>query len=562
MKKNVKGEELKVIMPENFSADDILDPLGYRKDLHANVKAGMFFILDNLIKMSQNRMWRDFYDEHGGYPLHSTILNQVIGKKYTTVVDLLEKSGVIIRTSGYQAGKQTKLFTLSEKYSSAGYKIRSLSKDASLYKRLLEFRTEQKLLNEDALSKVKYITKWFDPQRLTLDKKRAHSLIEFYMAEMKEMIPDPLPKGRSSDEIQARINHRVNSMIDTFNSVEEGYMGLKKTGKDNRLHSVISNTKKELRGLYRYDGKPLVSIDLKASQPYLLSQLLKPESWGKKGLVSQVFPELHSRISSRKYKKLLDAILMFGTFSKTTTDKGFQGTGFFQFKWDTDFYQHLVDLAKAEGVEKVFPNRSAVKKKMMMILFDDGVYMEDDAGFKLFEKWFSEEAGIIKLLKSVSRETKLSGRDNSGINFLPILLQRIESFLILEKVCKKISEELPNAPIIPVHDCIMTTEEFSGKVADVMSEVLIGEMGLAPGITIDFGVKKLKKQDILSMATQDLSEILSKKSKGHHVPVALKSIIRSTFDGDDRVWTLYIRGHSYDFYDPEGNNVHIDIRSV
>ena len=35
--------------------------------------------------------------------------------------DLMIKSGVIKRTDGYQAGKQAKLFTLSEKYSSAGY---------------------------------------------------------------------------------------------------------------------------------------------------------------------------------------------------------------------------------------------------------------------------------------------------------------------------------------------------------------------------------------------------------------------------------------------------------
>lgn len=283
MKKKPKEDDLKVILPNNFSADQILSPLGMRKDLHTNLKAGMFFILDNLIKVSQTRRWRDYYDDHGGYPLHSTILNQVVGKKYTTVIDLLVKSGVLIRTKGYQTGKQTKLFALSEKYSSAGYKIRSLSKDASLYKRLLEYRTEQKLLNDAALAKIKYVTKWFDPQRLTLDKKQAHSLIEFYMAEMHALIPDPLPKGRSHDEIESRINLRVNSMIDTFKSVEEGYMGLKKTGKDNRLHSVVSNTKKELRSLYLFDKKPLVSVDLKASQPYLLSQLLKPKNWGKKG---------------------------------------------------------------------------------------------------------------------------------------------------------------------------------------------------------------------------------------------------------------------------------------
>jgi hypothetical protein len=541
MKKKPKEQDLKVILPNNFSADQILAPLGMRKDFHTNLKAGMFFILDNLIKMSQTRRWRDYYDEHGGYPLHSTILNQVVGKKYTTVIDLLVKSGVVKRTKGYQAGKQTKLFALSEKHSSAGYKIRPLSKDASLYKRLLEYQTEQKLLNDAALAKIKYVTKWFDPQRLTLDKKQAHSLIEFYMAEMNALIPDPLPTGRSLEEIETRINHRVNSMIDTFNSVEEGYMGLKKTGKDNRLHSVVSNTKKELRSLYRFDKKTLVSIDLKASQPYLLSQLLKPKSWGEKGLVARVFPKLYSKISSRKYNRLLDTILMFGTFSITHTGKGFQGTGFFKFKWNTDFYQHLVGLAKAEGAEKVFPNRSAVKKKMMMILFDDGAYMQGDAGFKLFQKWFPSEAAIVSLLKTISRETKASDPDDTSLNFLPILLQRMESYLILEKVCKKISKELPDAPIIPVHDCIMTSVDFADKVEEVVKKVLKKETSLEPGVTKEQGTSSIRKKSLGNLAAEDLHEILDKKSKGKHTPSGIKSPLLfepPDLEGD---WLVYHR---------------------
>jgi len=543
MKKKPKVEDLKVILPNNFSADQILAPLGMRKDFQTNLKAGMFFILDNLIKMSQNRMWRDFYDVHGGYPLHSTILNQIIGNKYTTVLDLLVKSGVILRTKGYQIGKQTKLFTLTQTYLSAGYKIRTISKDASMHKRLLEYRTEQKQLNDAALVKIKYVTKWFDPQRLTLDKKQAHSLIEFYMAEMHALIPDPLPKGRSHDEIETRINHRVNSMIDTFNSVEEGYMGLKKTGKDNRLHSVVSNTKKELRGLYRYDGKPMVSIDLKASQPYLLSQLLKPKSWGEKGLITQVFPELHSRIFSWKYKKLLNVILMFGTFSKTHTGKGFQGTGFFKFKWDTDFYQHLVDLARAEGAEKVFPHRDAVKKKMMMILFDDGEYMDKDKDFLLFKKWFPEEAGIVELIKTISRETKASDPDDTGLNFLPILLQRVESYLILEKVCKKISKELPDAPIIPVHDCIMTTGEFADEVAEVVKKVLKKETGLEPGVTKEFGTTTVKKKILGKLVAEDLQDILQNKSKGKHVATGIKPPVLYESPDLEGDWLIY---HRYD----------------
>lgn len=539
-KKKTNQEQLKVLLPETFSADQILKPIGMRKDLQTNIKAGMYFILDTLIVMSQSRRWRDYYDEHGGYPLHSCIMNNIIGKKYTTVIDLLVKNCIINQTKGYQTGRRTKLFTLTKKYISTGHKIRPIPKDANLYKRLLEYRLEQKVLNEAALSKIKYITKWFDPKRLTLDHRRSHALIEFYMAEMNALVPDPVPKGRSMEEIDARIALRVNSMLDTFNAVSDGYMGLKKTGQDNRLHSVVSSTKKELRGLYLYDGEPMVSIDIMASQPYLLSQLLNPKSWEKKGLVAKVYPELYSRITP-KYKRQLDAILMFGAFSKTPTGKGFQKTSFFKLKWDTDFYQHLVDMAKFHGKGKVFPDRSAVKKKMMIILFDDGAYMDQDKGFILFEKWFPIEASMIMLLKNLSRETKVSDQNDSGTNFLPILLQRIESFLILEKVSKKISVELPDAPIIPVHDCIMTTREYSDQVANITLMVLKKITGLTPGIKIEAGVNNLERQYINELAAQDLSKILDKKPKGRHFKTGLKPPLLTESPGIGNEWLIYSR---------------------
>jgi hypothetical protein len=240
---------------------------------------------------------------------------------------------------------------------------------------------------------------------------------------------------------------------------------------------------------------------------------------------------------------------MFGTFSKTHTGKGFQGTGFFQFKWDTDFYQHLVDLAKAEGAEKVFPNRTAVKKKMMMILFDDGEYMDKDKGFLLFKKWFPEEAGIVELIKTISRETKASDPDETGLNFLPILLQRVESYLILEKVCKKISKELPDAPIIPVHDCIMTAGEFADEVAEVVKKVLKKETGLEPGVTKEFGTTTVKKKILGKLVAEDLQDILQKKSKGKHVATGIKPPVlyeSPDLEGDWLIYSRYTFGESID----------------
>lgn len=539
-------EHLTVYVPENFSAGAILNPAGFRKDQYLNLKNGMYFILDVIIRMSQQRKWRDYYDLYGGYPVQSRILNQIIGNRYTSILNLLESHGVITRGKSYQTGSQSKLIAFTDKYATANHRILTLSKDAPIVKRIQQNRIEHEKRNQAELLKISYVTKWFDAQRLTLDSKSAHSFIEFYKMKMSDLTPDPLPKGRTEEEVKARINLRVNSMVDTFKKVDTGYWGLKKTGQDRRLHSVVSNTKKELRSLYLYDGQPMVSIDIKASQPFLLTLLLNPTSWGEKNIVSQVFPEILSKITKTKLKHLNNALLMFGTFSETLYQQGFQGNGFQDFNWEDDFYHYLVDKAKMEGDTSVFPDRATVKRKMMMILFDDGAYMENDPGFLSFSKWFPKEATLISMIKKFSREAKLKEPNEEGLNFLPILLQRIESQLILEKACKRVTEELPDAPIIPVHDCVMTTEDYSKQVAEVIKKVLQEETGLIPGIKIEKGTASIDKNTLEMLVAEDLREILENRPKGDHNLVGLKEPILyepPDLDGD---WIVYSR------YDDQG----------
>lgn len=236
---------------------------------------------------------------------------------------------------------------------------------------------------------------------------------------------------------------------------------------------------------------------------------------------------------------------MFGTSSETLTVKGLEKTGFQTFSWGNDFYQNIVVKAKAEGGEKTFPNRAAVKQKMMMILFDDADYMDKDKGFALFSKWYPEEAALISVIKQVSRDAKTKDLDVTGLNFLPITLQRIESYLMLEKVCKQVANLLPDAPIIPVHDCIMTTEKYALQVADIAKLVLQKETGIMPGLSIEPNNPKLNKKKIIELAANDMSEILNKKPKGKHIILGLKAPILAEppdIEGDWLIHSRYYEG--------------------
>ena len=502
-----------VFLPSNFDANAILDAEKMNITKRGNLKVSMYYILNSLYELSMQRKYRDDFELYGGYPLNSKIMNKLLGKRYVEALELLEKYGVIVRSDSYQVGAYSKLVSLTEKYSSSGIKIRQISSEATISQKILEHKLLLRNENEAALGKIPFVTKWFDPARLSVIEKTVHGFIEFYRSELIGRIPDNLKKGRTVEEIQSRINQRVNSMLDTMESFRRGEMRLSKTGKDHRLHSFLSNTKKELRTLYLFDGKPLVSIDLKSSQPYFFNYLLSPQKREK--IIKGIISELPSGILTSEEEEQLHSILMFGGFGASDISSGVKKGSFSDISWDNDFYSMLVERAKVENMAEVFPDRAAAKKSMMMILFDDGWYKDDSEEFQLFSKWFPYESELIKLIKQLSRIVKSNNpdQDTAVTNILPILLQRVESKLLLEEVCEVISRELPDAPLLPVHDCIHTTEEYVDAVTFILKRELTRIVGVVPGIKIEKYNHQQTLNELSKLADDDMSEILKNKSK-------------------------------------------------
>ncbi|MFR1445798.1 hypothetical protein ACLUYJ_19770, partial [Acinetobacter baumannii] len=61
--------------------------------------------------------------------------------------------------------------------------------------------------------------------------------------------------------------------------INEGWLRYGFSGKGHRFYNPISNLKRELRNYLTYEGKGLVSIDIKNSQPYFSILLHQPAFW-------------------------------------------------------------------------------------------------------------------------------------------------------------------------------------------------------------------------------------------------------------------------------------------
>jgi len=270
-----------------------------------------------------------------------------------------------------------------------------------------------------------------------------------------------------------------------------------------RFHSNLTNMRSIIRNAITYKGQKLVSIDIKNSQPYLSTLLLNRDFWitAKNGPKKDAFlsisfdePQIlymssfndikgsksnHININNINNNKMVP-YTMLGEMNDALIQQGFDH--YIQLVVSGKFYEYLEEMFKQHlGVG--YADRKEVKTAVFQVLFTDNRFLgQDDAKpKKLFQKLFPAVYNIFSKIKS---------KDKS---LLPRLLQSIESYLIVDVICKRIATELPNAPIFTIHDSIATTEEYVDAVELIMQEELYYAIGYPPKLEREYW--ELEKMD-------------------------------------------------------------------
>lgn len=123
-----------------------------------------------------------------------------------------------------------------------------------------------------------------------------------------------------------------------------------------------------------------------------------------------------------------------------------------------------------------FANRKAIKAMTFTVLFSDNRFIgQPEAEAKrIFRGLFPTVYEIFRLIKK-----------RSAAN-LPILLQRMESNVILDHVAKRISLEHPEMPLFPVHDSVVCPVGMAAHVVSVMEEEFKRLLGIKPMVRCEF----------------------------------------------------------------------------
>ncbi|UEG49832.1 hypothetical protein LK994_14420 [Ferruginibacter lapsinanis] len=212
--------------------------------------------------------------------------------------------------------------------------------------------------------------------------------------------------------------------------------------------------------------------------------LFNKEFWqsvdkAQKPTLKRVFEELYTKVRESKIE--LKNIIKFLDSSKTLTQKDFQKKEFIKHVVNGTFYEYLIPIFEKEGAlsscKTENEKRDKVKKIVLTLFFDNDnkVYnRKEGSATQIFKRKFLT---ISKLFEFIKKENYRN---------LAIVLQRIESYLILERICKRVNKEKPDLALFTIHDSIITTLGNESYIKSVMEDELRKAIGAAPQFSVEY----------------------------------------------------------------------------
>lgn len=427
-------------------------------------KENLLYICDALIKSRANNR-QEMTDSGTQFaPLSSSLLDLVI-HDYKKYLDFLIGAGILLTDYTFKVGEKCRGYCFAYPYS--GQRLKMVLVESYLLKKgIRRFKDNwQQKLKKDTWG-YSYLTKWWDTGGLQIDVKGAFDWIDRY------------EKGRISEIGENASSDKTANIIDTCEDfkmqvrrINEGGHKYGFSGDGHRFYNPISNLKRELRSFLTYEGRELVSIDIKNSQPFFSIALHDIKFWeglwaknGKKGYIKDII----------KDKEIGDNIITLLKSFETQSYQGIQYRKFIELVVKGNFYEYMTANFRLLFKER-FDTRDKVKKEVLRILFSD----PRKDGIRFYEpcRWFEQHFPV-----SYELFKKLKSKDYT---MLPILLQRVESHLVIDIICKQITQKDALIPVFTIHDSIITTVENKAIVEAIMMEEIEAEIGHRPKLAIE-----------------------------------------------------------------------------
>lgn len=455
-------------------------------------KDKVYFICNSIFNQ-MNRLDKETFRYENKYheyyvPLSSEILKNALGDSYAEILAWMKKSEIIICDDQFLIGIKCRCYRFHNRYLCCNRRWISIAHEP-LKKKYKKLGAKSFQYYSRIVGKLKSL---FENGKLTINYTGASEAIEQLV---KNKYGEEWRKysGKSDKFIKGKLlNMQLSLPCDMIRKGEHRVIQ-DKIGF--RLHTTITALKRELRSFVGYDGRRLGEIDMKNSQFYFLIYLLNSDNWkyihskhehnNRKRLLFTHLNEYLSIESNNNYSNIITLLKKL----EIQYGKGMQGHSFLQHVCEGDLYERLITYLDSTDYDFKGYNdnskRTLVKKHLISLLFADPIkdayyYSRTNEGkiWQAFIVLYPEIAAIVAVIKRVNYK------------LLSWLLQRIESYCIINEVCGTLLNDHPNIPIFTLHDSLITTTENVFLVQEYMQEGIGRVIGFKPSIKTDLWQSK------------------------------------------------------------------------
>jgi hypothetical protein len=527
----MKCQPMRVKVPATVNVKELVKGLCLSPTRSENLKNKIYYFLSRIVSTNENYK---LYEKSDGYRnISSVIMRKVMGRAdYYEILNLLtnpidpiiESNNSWLNSPSEGLTGYCKGYRITQKYNTGEVHYKTIPN--KYYHRILKHVPEEKLA--PILSdKYKFLLNQFQQNTLSFNPR----VFEYIRAFGKEL----LSRVEDNNEFQTKMVYNlIGRWIYCVKRIEDKDLWYKVSPDNHRLNSSLTNLKRTLRPFLLCNGKPLAMIDISSSQPYFLSSAMSSsfmsgtgDGFNLKSIYPEVYEELVSKgfiyntysgntytysnsesISASIYplnntfyysspdnfygninsSASVQSISILNSNSSNTLFPSFMWGQFFekndiesiiryqQSPFDSDFYKSLIQTYQTysgQVDDNYSEQRQKLKDTMMFILFDNNwKHRNNNEIIRMFQMVFP---GVDKWISGIH---KIIGNGRFAY-----LLQRTESYLVLDVVCREFHEKFPSVPAFTIHDAVYTYKEY---IPD-LKELILGRFHQITGVKV--GVK-------------------------------------------------------------------------
>jgi hypothetical protein len=269
-------------IPKNLDIDDLLTDYDFMK-IAGFHRDNLYYILHLINEIPANN--KDVITESGYVSLNSILLRKWV-RDYSKYIACLVELRVIECDGHYVLNTKSKGYRYCEQYRTQLTRV--LVTDLPLIKKLSDWQAGNDYANKNAPELANTsenpldgvyapISKWYKAGVIAIDVNAANTYNEKTLADKTRNSEKSNWDKKYKHEGTYKLKDPYLQYVAGHRNIDnlaKGYYNLHADDNVFRLHSAITNCKKELRQFITIQGQKVVAVDLSNSQPTLITDLL------------------------------------------------------------------------------------------------------------------------------------------------------------------------------------------------------------------------------------------------------------------------------------------------